>query len=217
MSHQFSVSAFSNSCDDKPQEQAIPSYILCVKMPESLGICKNRKSQGFLVWRDKRNSVVDREMMSAVPAGAFTWLNRHHDFSAAQQGGAGDMPARSGRLTESLRQPSVKLSSTAPMRASQQPRRQPESEASSAQPQQEQSRADSRAFKSTDAGWESDSSYWKSSKPGSTPGSRPQSSSGQSASMPNWVPRAAAPQSPSSQQSGRPEPAKASQAAPRLR
>ena len=155
-------------------------------------------------------------MVCAVPAGAFTWLNRHHDSSAAQQNGARDAQARSGRLTEGARQPSGKLSSTAPVRASQQHRRQPESKASSAQLQQEQSRADSRAFKSTDAGWQSDSAYWKSSNPGSTPGSRPQSPSGQSASVPNWVPRAPNSQAGSSQQSARPEPAKASQA-PRLR
>ncbi|CAL5229022.1 g12268 [Coccomyxa viridis] len=145
------------------------------------------------------------------PARAFTWLNRHHDSSAAQQNGARDAQARSGRLTQSARQTSGKLSSTAPMSASQQLRRQPESEASSQQPQ-----PDSRAFKSTDAGWRSDSTYWKTPKPGNTPSSSPRSTNGQSASMPNWVPRAPSPQAAGSQQNARPEQAKSSQA-PRLR
>ena len=153
-----------------------------------------------------------------MPAGAFTWLNRHHDAPAAQQDGAGNAQAGRSRLTQNARRLPGDLGSTPPAGAVPYPSRQAESEARSQQPQQEQSRGESRAFKSTDVRWRSDSTYWKAPRPAGNLGSGPQSPSRQSASIPKLIPipRAQDSQAPSWQQSARHEPAKASQA-PRLR
>ena len=148
-----------------------------------------------------------------LPAGAFTWLNRHHDPSAARRDGGRDMQAGTGRLTQSARQQSGKLGSTPPGRALPQPRRQAESRPSSQQPQSEQQQQEqNRAFKSTDAGWRSDSNYWKST----TSARGPQTLDGQSASVPKWGLRAEGSHAKSSQQSAQHKPASSSQA-PRLR
>lgn len=175
------------------------------------------KCHVFLARQDLlKSGIVGRDEFT-VPAGAFTWLNRHHDPPAARRDGGRDMRAGTGRLTQSARQQSGKLGSAPPGKASPQPRRQAESRPSSQQPQPEQQQQEqNRAFKSTDAGWRSDSNYWKST----ASGKGPQTLNGQSASVPKWGLRAEGSQANSSQQSpqqsAQHKPANSSQA-PRLR
>ena len=171
---------------------------------------------GFLPCESNSCHCLRHSQLLTVPAGAFTWLNRHHDASAAQQDSSRDVQAGRSRLTQKARQRPGNLGSAPPADAVPCPSRQGESAAGSQQPQQEHSRGESRAFKSTDARWRSDSTYWKGPRPAGNPSSSPQSPSRQPASVPKWAPRAQDPQAPSSQQGARHEHAKGSQA-PRLR
>ena len=145
-----------------------------------------------------------------VPAGAFTWLNRHHDTPSAQ--------SAPGKYAQGARQQPGRAGHAAPVDESPHPSGQAESDVQPWQPRPKQTRGDGRAFKSTDVGWRADSNYWKNPKPATNPSSSPASPSRQSARTSFNAPGALGAQAPGSsrQQSAQQEPAKASQA-PRLR
>ncbi len=97
-------------------------------------------------------------------AGAFTWLNRHDDSSAAGQDGF----RQGGTGTQSTRQQSGKSEQPNAQRQARQG-----AEPQPLQSQAEQERID-RAFKSTDSRWKSDRAYWKFPRPAASSSYMPQ-------------------------------------------
>lgn len=97
-------------------------------------------------------------------AGAFTWLSRHDDSSAAGQ----DVFKQGGTGTQSTRQQSGKSEQPNAQRQARQG-----AEPQPLQSQAEQERLD-RAFKSTDSRWKSDRAYWKFPRPAASSRYMPQ-------------------------------------------